>query len=103
MGHLVAVATCSLKQWVLDYEGNTARIIESIRLAKQKGARVRVGSELEICGYECYDHFLEQVASPQVLPLSMPLFMLADSVRISICTAGRCSRESSKMKLFTTF
>ncbi|KAL1986540.1 hypothetical protein VTN96DRAFT_6118 [Rasamsonia emersonii] len=60
MGHLVTVATCALKQWALDYEQNTARIIESIKLAKQKGARVRVGSELEVCGYECYDHFLEQ-------------------------------------------
>lgn len=63
MGHLVTVATCALKQWALDYEQNTARIIESIKLAKQKGARVRVGSELEVCGYECYDHFLEQVRS----------------------------------------
>ena len=60
MGHLVTVAACSLRQWVLDYEQNTARIIESIKQAKQKGAKVRVGSELEVCGYECGDHFLEQ-------------------------------------------
>jgi NAD+ synthase (glutamine-hydrolysing) len=46
MGHLVKVATCSLNQWVLDWEGNLDRIIESIRLAKKKGARLRVGPEL---------------------------------------------------------
>ncbi|KAL9600544.1 MAG: hypothetical protein Q9219_003090 [cf. Caloplaca sp. 3 TL-2023] len=60
MGHLITVAACALRQWVLDYEGNTARIIESIKQAKGKGASIRVGSELEICGYECLDHFLEQ-------------------------------------------
>lgn len=60
MGHLITVAACALRQWVLDYEGNTKRIVESIRQAKEKGAKIRVGSELEICGYECLDHFLEQ-------------------------------------------
>lgn len=51
MGHLVTVATCSLNQWVLDWEGNTERIIKSIHLAKEAGARLRVGPELEITGY----------------------------------------------------
>ncbi|KAF4830458.1 Glutamine-dependent NAD(+) synthetase [Colletotrichum tropicale] len=60
MGHLVTVATCSLNQWALDWEGNTARIIESIQKAKAAGARLRVGPELEICGYGCLDHLLEQ-------------------------------------------
>jgi NAD+ synthase (glutamine-hydrolysing) len=60
MGHLVAVATCSLNQWALDFEGNTKRIIESIRQAKETGAKLRVGPELEICGYGCLDHLLEQ-------------------------------------------
>lgn len=60
MGHLVTVATCSLNQWALDFEGNTARIIESIHKAKEAGARLRVGPELEICGYGCLDHLIEQ-------------------------------------------
>ncbi|QDS67499.1 hypothetical protein FKW77_001435 [Venturia effusa] len=60
MGHLITVATCSLRQWSTDYEGNTHRIIQSIKKAKEAGARVRVGSELEICGYGCADHFREQ-------------------------------------------
>ncbi|KAH7151785.1 carbon-nitrogen hydrolase [Dactylonectria estremocensis] len=60
MGHLITVATCSLNQWALDWEGNTERIIRSIHQAKDAGARLRVGPELEICGYGCLDHLLEQ-------------------------------------------
>ena len=59
MAHLVTLATCSLNQWALDFTGNTARIIESIKRAKAAGATLRVGPELEICGYGCLDHFLE--------------------------------------------
>ncbi|MDE0686003.1 MAG: NAD(+) synthase [Candidatus Poribacteria bacterium] len=53
------LATCNLNQWSLDFEGNTARIIESIEIAKASGARYRLGPELEITGYSCEDHFLE--------------------------------------------
>ncbi len=35
-------------------------IQQSIRLAKAHGARYRVGPELEVSGYGCEDHFLEQ-------------------------------------------
>ncbi|CZS88926.1 probable QNS1 Glutamine-dependent NAD Synthetase [Rhynchosporium graminicola] len=59
MGHIITVATCSLNQWALDFTGNLARIIESIVKAKQAGASLRVGPELEIPGYGCLDHFLE--------------------------------------------
>ena len=70
MGHLVTVATCSLNQWALDFDGeqfphfpmdfavdaladfydagNLERILESIRIAKERGAMLRVGPELEI-------------------------------------------------------
>ncbi|KAF8518931.1 hypothetical protein BU17DRAFT_75991 [Hysterangium stoloniferum] len=59
MGHLITVAT-SLNQWALDFEGNYQRILRSIIIAKQKGAALRVGPELEITsGYGCFDHFLE--------------------------------------------
>ena len=40
-------------------QGNMERIIESIVIAKERGATVRVGPELEIPGYGCLDHFLE--------------------------------------------
>ena len=53
------LATCNLNQWSLDFEGNAARIIESIEIAKALGARYRLGPELEITGYSCEDHFLE--------------------------------------------
>ena len=53
MGHFVTVATCSLNQWALDFEGNTKRIIQSIQEAKKAGAKLRVGPELEICGKAC--------------------------------------------------
>ena len=59
MGHLITVASCSLNQWATDWEGNTARITESIKLAKDAGAKLRVGPELEITGYDCLDTFLE--------------------------------------------
>ena len=57
--HPVTLATCNLNQWALDFEGNLGRIAESIRLAKQAGARYRLGPELEPCGYGCEDAFLE--------------------------------------------
>lgn len=57
--HLTTLATCSLNQWALDFDGNTARIIESCRQAKAAGASLRCGPELEIPGYGCLDHFLE--------------------------------------------
>jgi len=59
MPHLAKVATCNLNQWALDFDGNLERIMESIRVAKAQGARFRLGSELEVSGYGCEDHFLE--------------------------------------------
>lgn len=59
MGHYVTIATCNLNQWALDFEGNRDRILESIKEAKKQGAKLRVGPELEVCGYGCLDHFSE--------------------------------------------
>lgn len=59
MPHIATVAACSLNQWALDFEGNLDRIKKSTRMAKEMGARLRVGPELEVCGYGCADHFLE--------------------------------------------
>ena len=55
----ITVATCNLSQWALDYDGNLDRIKRSIVEAKAKGAKFRVGPELEISGYSCEDHFHE--------------------------------------------
>jgi len=57
---LLIAATCNLNQWALDFEGNLKRIVTSIGLAKDRGARLRLGPELEITGYGCEDAFLEE-------------------------------------------
>eukprot|EP00760_Papus_ankaliazontas_P007678 PhM_4_TR13451/c0_g1_i1/m.51038/K01950/E6.3.5.1, NADSYN1, QNS1, nadE; NAD+ synthase (glutamine-hydrolysing) len=59
MPQLVTLATCNLNQWALDFEGNLQRIRESIVRSKAAGARYRLGPELEVSGYSCEDHFLE--------------------------------------------
>ncbi|KAJ1654434.1 glutamine-dependent NAD(+) synthetase, partial [Dispira simplex] len=59
MPSLVTIATCSLNQWALDFQGNLDRILTSIKLAKERGAKLRTGPELEITGYGCQDHFYE--------------------------------------------
>jgi len=59
MGHKVVLAVSTLNQWALDFTGNLERIITSIILAKEAGARYRSGPELEISGYSCEDHFYE--------------------------------------------
>uniref|UniRef100_A0A8P4KU10 Glutamine-dependent NAD(+) synthetase n=1 Tax=Dicentrarchus labrax TaxID=13489 RepID=A0A8P4KU10_DICLA len=48
MGRKVTVATCSLNQWALDFEGNLERILKSIEIARANGAKYRLGPELEI-------------------------------------------------------
>lgn len=39
---LVTVATCNLDQLAMDFEGNLKRIVESIQVAKARGATYRV-------------------------------------------------------------
>jgi NAD+ synthase (glutamine-hydrolysing) len=53
------LATCNLNQWALDFDGNLERIMLSIQEAKERGAKLRLGPELEISGYSCEDHFHE--------------------------------------------
>jgi predicted amidohydrolase len=56
---LVTVAAATLPSIPLDFLGNKERILESIRIAKDKGATLRTGPELEIPGYCALDHHLE--------------------------------------------
>lgn len=58
---LITLASCSLNQWALDFTGNLQRTKESFRISKEKGAKYRLGPELELCGYGCNDHLLESV------------------------------------------
>lgn len=48
MGRKVVVATSSLNQWAMDFQGNLDRIIDSIQQARASGAVYRSGPELEI-------------------------------------------------------
>lgn len=56
---LIKVATCNLNQWAMDFDCNLKNIKESVTQAKESGAVIRLGPELEITGYGCEDHFLE--------------------------------------------
>lgn len=55
----ITVAAATLPSVPLDFAGNRDRILESIKLAKGKGAKLRTGPELEVPGYGCLDHHLE--------------------------------------------
>ena len=50
---LATLATCSLNQWALDFDGNLARTLSSCAAARERGATYRVGPELELTGYGC--------------------------------------------------
>ncbi|XP_014778403.1 glutamine-dependent NAD(+) synthetase [Octopus bimaculoides] len=83
----VTLATCSLNQWAMDFSGNKTRIIESIRQAKQKGASYRVGPELEITGYSCADHFLEEDTFQHSLEVLSEIMTHSDCQKI-VCDVG---------------
>uniref|UniRef100_A0A3Q1ILN3 Glutamine-dependent NAD(+) synthetase n=1 Tax=Anabas testudineus TaxID=64144 RepID=A0A3Q1ILN3_ANATE len=87
MGRKVTLATCSLNQWSLDFEGNLDRILKSVEIAKTQGAKYRLGPELEICGYGCADHFYE---SDTLLHSFQVLRMLLESpiTQDIICDVG---------------
>ena len=42
-----------MNQWALDFDGNVERIKQSVEEARRRGARLRLGPELEIPGYGC--------------------------------------------------
>ena len=54
----ITVAAATLPSVPLDFRGNRDRILESIRVAKEKDARLVTGPELNVCGYGCLDHHL---------------------------------------------
>uniref|UniRef100_A0A915HEJ5 Glutamine-dependent NAD(+) synthetase n=1 Tax=Romanomermis culicivorax TaxID=13658 RepID=A0A915HEJ5_ROMCU len=59
MGRKATISACTLNLWAMDFQGNLSKILKSITLAKNAGSSLRVGTELEVCGYSCQDHFLE--------------------------------------------
>lgn len=55
----VTVSVATLPSVPLDFKGNCDRIKQSICIAKEAGATLRTGPELEVSGYGCLDHFHE--------------------------------------------
>ena len=55
---LVRVAAATLNQTPLDWEGNTANIVEAVRRARSEGVGILCLPELCITGYGCEDAFL---------------------------------------------
>ena len=45
MSSIVTVAAVTLNQWALDFDGNLKRILESCRIARERGATYRLGPE----------------------------------------------------------
>uniref|UniRef100_A0A7I5EBF4 Glutamine-dependent NAD(+) synthetase n=1 Tax=Haemonchus contortus TaxID=6289 RepID=A0A7I5EBF4_HAECO len=55
----VRLSVCTVNNWALDFKGNLQRILKTCEDAYKEGARLRLGPELEICGYGCADHHFE--------------------------------------------
>ena len=56
---MVKIGMCSLNNGALDFKNNCERIIKSIQQCIDLKCKIRVGTELEIPGYACNDHFNE--------------------------------------------
>ena len=85
---LLTVATCTLNQWALDFDGNLERIVDSCKQAKEAGATYRLGPELEICGYGCEDHFLEADTIDHSWQSLVILLTQTDATTDMICDFG---------------
>jgi predicted amidohydrolase len=83
---LLRVATCNLNQWAMDFDTNLCNVKESIKRAKAAGATVRVGPELELTGYGCEDHFLEQDTTAHAYVTYLSRSTLTWESRIAACS-----------------
>jgi NAD+ synthase (glutamine-hydrolysing) len=54
----VKVGVASINNVALDFKRNYENIMKSIYQCIDLGCSIRIGSELEIPGYGCADHFL---------------------------------------------
>jgi len=63
----IRIASGTVNQTPLDWDGNVSRIIEVIKNAKSVGADLLVLPELCICGYGCEDTFHSPDHSQQSL------------------------------------
>lgn len=56
---LAKIGMCSLNNDPLSFKKNRENIIASIQRCKDLNCTIRIGSELEVPGYSCADHFNE--------------------------------------------
>lgn len=54
------ISGSTLNQWAMDFTHNGSNIMDSVERSIREGSRLRMGAELEVCGYSCEDHFLEE-------------------------------------------
>ena len=83
----VMVATTTLNQWALDFEGNEKRIIKAILEAKKQNAKIILLPELSTSGYSCQDHYLERETydlSFQIILNLLKDFTLTNDILIAI-------------------
>ena len=103
-----------MNQWALDFDGNLARIVTSIKKAKAAGCRYRLGPELEVSGYSCEDHFLEldtfmhseqslavllqsDLSDGMLLDIGSPVSTGCVCVCVCVCVCG-WERESARAR-----
>lgn len=67
-------------QWALDFEGNLNRIRRSIREAKERGAKYRLGPELELTVRESFGVFDGRNGFRQILRVHVFLIDRRDRV-----------------------
>ena len=60
MTQKIGLAVCTLNQFALEFSGNLQRILRSLDECVARHASIRIGPELEICGYSCEDAFFEE-------------------------------------------
>ena len=73
----IVLATASLNQTALDFEGNVERISAAIKMAVENEAHILTLPELAVCGYGCEDEFFSidickrsEAAVKKMLPLT---------------------------------
>jgi len=65
--HSLTIAGAALNQTPLDWNGNRARILEAIRLAKSQAVHILCLPELCVTGYGCEDMFLSSYVHERAL------------------------------------
>ena len=77
-------AVATLNQTPLDWEGNSRRIIHTIREAKSNGVQLLILPELCVSGYGCQNHFLRKSVLDQTLQTVLDILPETSDIMISL-------------------